>query len=157
MHIIYQLYEKLLIYLKIKTNKKSSLTRPDNPIGSINFTISSNNEIDMLCGLPSDLEDKDSDDIVILAEQYANLLLTITTGDLNEPIYKFLKGHIKKTQKINEVLFLDNVILFWSFLHKEKFKKRNKKNDQNQPVIRPSQVFPHWVVFLLSFLNISYN
>jgi|694.fasta_scaffold92331_4 hypothetical protein len=140
---IYQLYEKLLTCLRIKSNKKSTLLPFEHPIGSINFTVSSNSEIDMLCGLPSNLEDKDPDEIAVLAEQYANLLLTITTGELNEPIFKFLKSYIKKTQKTNEVLFVDNVILFWSFLHKEKLKKKSKKNDQNQPVIRPSQVFPH--------------
>lgn len=147
MQILYQLYEKFLTLLRVKKNTKNkkieALSDTEKVLGSINFKLLSSTEIDMLCGLPVDLEDKDPEDIAFLAEQYANLLLTITTGELNEPIYKFLKNHMKKSNDANEILFIDNVILFWSFLHKEKFKKKSKKYDQNQPIIKPSQVFPH--------------
>lgn len=142
MLIIRQWLEKFLILFK-KSNRPALSVTSVQPktIGSIGFDAFDNNEIDILYGIPSDLKDKSPEEIANLAEQFASLLVSITSGALNESIFESLRSQMKKTSDHNNILFIDNVLIFWSVLYKDKIKKKQKKYDQYQPLVRPSEVF----------------
>jgi hypothetical protein len=140
---IRQLFEKFLILFKLKKENKNTLTVKDGTkiIGSIGFDILDSDEIDILYSIPSDLSDKTPEEIANMAEQFASLLLSLTSGNLNETIFKSLRHQMTQTSDSNHILFIDNILIFWSVLYKDKLKKRQKKYDQYQPVVRPSEVF----------------
>jgi hypothetical protein len=60
---------------------------------------------------------------------------------MNEKICQLFNKQIKSDTDPNLILFIDNIISFWLILYKEKNKKRIKKYDQFQPLIRPIEVF----------------
>lgn len=139
MYKIYHLLEKFLIYFNLK-NKSFNLsyTQNDN-IANIDFLLNKDNINVNFC-LP-DIKNKSNEEMIIIAENYANFLLTITSGDMNEKICQSFNEQIKSDTDPNLILFIDNIISFWLMLYKEKSKKRIKKYDQFQPLIRPIDVF----------------
>jgi len=143
MLIIHQLLEKFLILFKLKKDHHNTSLIKDKSktIGSIGFDILDSDEIDILYGIPSDLSGKTPEDIANMAEQFAGLLVSLTSGNLNESIFKSLRYQMSKTSDSNHILFIDNILIFWSVLYKDKLKKRQKKYDQHQPLVRPSEVF----------------
>jgi hypothetical protein len=135
---IYHLLEKFLIYFNLK-NKSLNLSHTKNNIASIDFLLNQE-DIDINFCLP-DIKNKSNEEMVIIAENYANFLLTITSGEMNEKICQLFNKQIKSDTDPNLILFIDNIISFWLILYKEKNKKRIKKYDQFQPLIRPIEVF----------------
>lgn len=115
-------------------------------LGKISFCIEKNTEaIKIECEIPELTEKITDKDMVFLAEKFACLLTAISAGELNDSIYKEIKHHANKNVdnlSVNEILFFENVIAFWSILHKEKkYNKAKKIEQQFLPVIKPSQVF----------------
>jgi hypothetical protein len=96
---MYHIFDKLLtLFRKSKIEKLPSGVKV---IGRISFILDDTNNIDIECILPNI---EDIHNISNLAENYANLLSSITFGELNETLHE----HIKKLSNTNN----DNQILF---------------------------------------------
>lgn len=142
MRYIYLILENCLAWFK-PTKAKSVL---NDSIGKISFSITNNSDkIKIECEIPELKKKNTENDIVFLAEKFAYLLTAISSGELNDSIYKEIKFHANKNLEnlsINEVLFFENVVAFWSILYKEKkYDKVKKLEHQFFPLIKPSQVF----------------
>jgi hypothetical protein len=116
---------------KKSTNQKSNIT------GSIIFDIIDNKDIVIKCYFP-EIDELDEDSFLHNAESYARMLSNITDGVYSQKIADIL---IKSSDKDDPqtVLFVNNIISFWSAFHTENFKMDLKNS--NQPMIRPSKVF----------------
>jgi hypothetical protein len=108
-------------------------------IGFINFSILDDYSVDINIDLP-DMSNATPAETAILAERYAEFLLSINQGFHKNNVVNILQSKIDQNNN-QQYLFIDNIITFWGLLY-EQYKK-NKKNyiQYNQPVVRPSQVF----------------
>lgn len=132
---IWQLIKKWLTKSSDK-NKKiddtiSKLT------GSIVFDIVDNKDISIKCFFP-DIEDLNDDDILTYAESYGRLLSNITDGVYAQKIADILISNSEKDDP-KMILFVNNIISFWTTFHIENNKIAIKNS--NQPLVRPSRVF----------------
>lgn len=145
MHIIFRFLEKFLTWFNPKKNNPGDdqLIKQNSTkiIGSLEFRLDSNKDIDISFGFPKELQDKTPEQIALLGEMYSELLVAVTCGDLNEFIYNGLNKNLQADNDTNHILLVNNILLFWSMIYKDKIKKRTKKYDQYQPLIRPSQAF----------------
>jgi hypothetical protein len=141
MQYIYQILEKFLALFKSRSNTNSD-NKSSN--GSICFNIGNNEDINIEYNFPN-LTHATNADIVTLSEKYANVLTSISLGELNDLLYEKLKvdtNDDSKNYSVNELLFFNNVISFWTLLYKEKkYIKIKTLEQQLFPVVRPSQVF----------------
>lgn len=128
---------------KFLTSSKNNKQTSDG-IFKISFVLKKDSQkINVECDIP-DLENTDSSEIPVLAEQFANLLTSISIGELNDLVFQQVKDYANtNSNKIstNYVLFFNNVIAFWSLLYKEKKHLKIKKYEDYWPIIKPSQVF----------------
>lgn len=141
MYIVYQLLEKFLTLVKIK--KKNKLTTDNtSTYTGINFSLSDNypTEIEIGCSLP-DIKNKNSEEIALIAEKYTNFLVSITSGEMNETIFKLLEKTINSNSDPDKILLIDNISSFWPIVYKEKQQKKQKKYSQYQPLVRPIEAF----------------
>lgn len=138
MQRIYQMFEKFLTLFRPSTNQT------DDDLFKISFILQKHKDkVNVECEIPN-LEDKNFSDIPALAEKFANLLTSISVGELNDLIFQQVKSYANNnSNKIstNYVLFFNNVIAFWSLLYKEKKNYKIKKYEEHWPIIKPSQVF----------------
>jgi hypothetical protein len=132
----YHIFDKLLtLFKKSKTDESLNSVKQ---VGRVSFILDDTNNINIECTLPNV---DNIHDVSNLAENYANLLSSITFGELNDALYE----HIKKlpdTSNDNQLLFINNVLSFWSILYKQK-QQGNVAKIKNKyiPLIRPSQAF----------------
>lgn len=134
MQLIYRILDKLLTLFK-KSKQEQQLSNVKQ-IGKISFILDNTNNINIECILPNI---ENIHDISNLAENYANLLSLITFGELNDALYEHIK---KMPNNDNEILFINNVLSFWSILYKQKQQASVAKiKNKYIPLIRPSQVF----------------
>lgn len=142
MKYIQKIYIKLLeIFNKNKKSKNTNNVISNKEyIGSLEFNLTDSDYLDIICKIP-DTSNKSLDDIALLAEKYANLLVRINNGSFKEDIAKILQRTIDNSteDKINDQLLANNILYFWAILHVENEKLKNLKS--NKPVIRPSSVF----------------
>ncbi len=134
--------KKLNIWQLIKKwLKKSSDKKIDDPnsdlTGSIVFDIIDNKDISIKCFFP-DIEDMQDDDILDCAESYGRLLSNITDGLYAQKIADILISNSEKDDP-KMILFVNNIISFWTAFHIENNKIAIKNS--NQPLVRPSRVF----------------
>jgi hypothetical protein len=134
---------KQLLQLIFGTQKKQAdIQEPqqtnDDYIGGISFKLLPNEMVDVSCYIP-EVHGLSSDEMIAKAETYAKLLLHVNEGLLMENIILFINNTIKKTDNIDDKLFLENVLVFWGVLHIEHGQKKQKNS--NQPVIRPLSAF----------------
>lgn len=134
--------KKLNIWQLIKKwLKKSSDKKIDDPnsdlTGSIVFDIINNKDISIKCFFP-DIEDMQNDDILDCAESYGRLLSNITDGLYAQKIADILISNSEKDDP-KMILFVNNIISFWTAFHIENNKIAIKNS--NQPLVRPSRVF----------------
>jgi len=126
--------EKLLMLFK--TNSVSQKT-----LGSISFTITKDDRMDIQCILPT-ITNANMHEIPSMAEKYANLLSAITMGELNDMLYNHIKEIAEKKESNNQILFVNNILSFWSIIYKEKQQNSiSKFKSKYLPLIRPSQAF----------------
>lgn len=142
MRYIYLMLENYLAWFKQTKPKVSS----DANLGKVSFSITNNSDkVKIECEIPELNKNITNSDIVFLAEKYAMLLTAISSGELNDSIYKEIKNHANKNIEnlsLNEMLFFENVVTFWTILYKEKkYNKIKKIEQQFLPIIKPSQVF----------------
>lgn len=109
-------------------------------IGAIAFKLTKNNDIDVLYSLP-DTSNKSTDELLNSAEQYANFLMVINQGYLQQDIINIFQNNIKPDSDAKEHLLLDNILVFWAMAELEETKRLNKQFKKHQPLIRPSVVF----------------
>lgn len=136
MQHMYHIFDKLLtLFKKSKTDQSLNSVKQ---VGRVSFILDDTNNINIECILPNV---NNIHEVSNLAENYANLLSSITFGELNDPLYE----HIKKlldTSNDNQLLFINNLLSFWSILYKQK-QQGNVAKIKNKyiPLIRPSQAF----------------
>lgn len=138
-----QIYENFLILFKKKQNKQQTNKSSDEHIATLFFGIlnSDKDTVDIKCLLPS-VEDKTVEEIMGIAEKYAQLLVLINTNGFNKNISDILNMH-KQNNKENykQIMLIDNIISFWDIFYNIENKKYFQKYKSNQPIIRPSEAF----------------
>lgn len=102
----------------------------------IRFTLN-DNSIEISCGIEQ-TNNLNSDSIIELSEQYAELLLGISNSLLKNKIIETLKKESKKTEDHQKILLIDNIISFYETLQKERLKS---SAFYHLPVILPSLAF----------------
>lgn len=135
---IYQIYKKFLDLFR-KTNNKTQQTKSDIDLTcGIFIKVSNNEDIDISCIIPS-LDNCTNKALIQSAEKYAELLVLLNSGLLKTHIFAGLEKHIENTTKIENKLYIDNIIYFYEIF--EKHINNNKENHINKPLIKPSLVF----------------
>jgi dynactin complex subunit len=128
-------YIKKLLY-KLLAQKKQETIKDKNftdYICEVNFKLRPDQNIDIEF-LYDNVQDRSVDEISILAETCANLIVLINNGLIKKDLLNTIKNY-KKQNMNNEknTLFLDNVLFFNNLLQEEL--KAIKKD--NGPLIRP--------------------
>lgn len=133
--------KQLVFFLNEKINGKQEniilLEKNVDSNLSISFIIDKENNIDILFDIPYD-ENIDSDELIKLSEKYAELLVGINYGLLNNQIISTLKQKSKESENTNQILLIDNILSFYGVLKKDMLRTSVL---YNQPVISPSMVF----------------
>lgn len=136
MQYMYHIFDKLLTLFK--KSKRQKLSSDAKPTGRISFILDGTDNIDIECILPNM---ENIHNVSNLAENYANLLSAITFGELNDTLYEHIKK-LSDTNNDNQILFINNVLSFWSILYKQKQQGNiAKMKNKYIPLIRPSQAF----------------
>ena len=138
-----QIYANFLtLFKKRKTSEEKDTTNIDY-IATLSFGIleSDNDTVDIKCLLP-DVDNKTTEEIVDIAEKYAQLLVLVSTEGFNKNISNILNNH-KKNHKENykHIMLIDNIISFWDILYNIQTKKYYQRYKSNQPLIKPSEAF----------------
>lgn len=132
-------YIKKFLY-RLFSEKKQEIIEDKNLkdyICEVNFKLTPDQNIDIEF-LYDNVKDSSVDEISILAETCANLIVLINNGLMKKDLLNTIKNN-KKQNMNNEknTLFLDNVLFFNNLLQDEL--KAIKKD--NGPLIRPSMAF----------------
>lgn len=134
---------KDIFFSKSKTNT-SLLSKNTNSIitndGSLIFILE-NDIVVILINIP-ETSNKTSDEIVNLAENYANFIITTGNDSTYNTIINLLEKKIKEEDNISNKLFLENVLYFAPILKNQLEKEAISSyiNDK-EPLIRPTNVF----------------
>lgn len=126
--------------LKIQESTDEILNDSDNNENAnpyIQFILNDNNSIEISCGIEQ-TNNLNSDSIIELSEQYAELLLGISNSLLKNDIIETLKKESKKTEDHQKILLIDNIISFYETLQKERLKS---SAFYHLPVVLPSLAF----------------
>lgn len=113
------------------------LSVQENYICELSFKLTENEEIDIEF-LHSGVDDMSPEEILLISEKYARLIVLVNNGLLKKQFLNTLKSYQKK--QINNdknILLFDNIIFFNTLLQKE-LKYFQK---ENEPLVRPSSVF----------------
>lgn len=132
---IYQVIKSL--FKKSADNKDHKHPQIDNLTGSIIFDIIDNKDISIKCYFP-EIDKLDDEHILEYAESYGRLLSNITDGIYAQKIADILISNSSKEDP-KMLLFVNNIIAFWSSFHIEN--NRIAIKNSNQPLVRPSRVF----------------
>lgn len=135
-YIIQKIYQKLSDFFN---KKPASIPTPNNTTSLTFELIEDSTKIDISCQLP-DISTFSVEEIVILAENYANLLVRVNNGLLKKEIVKMIEDTYDNSQ-IEHKLLADNILVFCDLLQVEYDKQ--KLNMNNNPIIKPMAVFKH--------------
>lgn len=143
---IYQICKKFLDLCKVNKVKSSIPTQIDTDTDTeyqlgVSIRFSAQDNIDLFCELPQNIDSLDKEQLVFLSEKYAELLLYMNHGLLTNQIFDILLTHSKDKDNTNLTLFIDNIMSFYDILNAEFLKLKNQKH--TKPVIRPTSVFKH--------------
>jgi len=128
-------YKKSTIILP--STQEISQTISEEYICELSFKLTKNEEIDIEF-VHSIVDDLSIEEISLLAEKYANLIVLVHNGLLKKQFLSTIKKHQKKSiNNTKATLLLDNILFFNNLLQQE-LKIIKKEND---PLIRPSSVF----------------
>ena len=137
MNLIQKIYLKFLGYFRKKRKPHENKIQIRQYIASLNFKLVDYKNLDIICELP-DISQLSPDDIINLAENYADLLVRINNGYLKNDIINILKNHPSK-QDTESQLLADNILIFCDILQNEYDKQAFDVT--NKPVVKPSAVF----------------
>jgi hypothetical protein len=148
MNFISKIYKKLLIAYKgitdtnsiIIKEKKSGTSKHLDEASAI-FKLLNNNQIFVVLDIPSISEHYDPVNMIKDSENYANFLVHITNGLLYDQILNIVKDKLSKTEDVNNKLFLENVLYFFSAIETDLEKSLTRKLLNKEPLIRPLSVF----------------
>ena len=132
--------EKFSAYFRSKSNlnsPKDSLNKNNEYIGGICFQLTKNFDIDIIGFIPES-KNLDAEELVYVAEKYAQLILAINKGYLKNKIMQILENRSNQTEEPNEQLLINNILVFYDVLKKE---LANKIVNSNSPLIRPLSAF----------------
>ena len=129
MKYIQKIYIKLLEIFDIKKYFYKN-TKTINDICSLEFILTDTDLLDIRCKIP-DTTAKSLEDITVLAEKYANLLVGVNGGLFKEDIAKILQKTIDDTDenRLNDHLLANNILYFWALLHIENEKNKDCGKD----------------------------
>lgn len=132
-------YIKRFIY-RLFSQKKQEIIEDSNLkdyICEVNFKLTPDQNIDIEF-LYDNVQDSSIDQISVLAESCANLIVLINNGLMKKNLLDTIKNYKKQNMNNDKnTLFLDN-ILFFNNLLQDELKEIKKDND---PLIRPSMAF----------------
>ena len=139
-----QIYANFLtLFKKRKSLESKKDTTKIDYVATLSFGIleSDKDTVDIKCLLP-DVDTKTIEEIVDIAEKYAQLLVLINTEGFSKNISDILDNH-KKNHKENykHIMLIDNIMSFWDIFYNLQTKKYYQKYKSNQPVIKPSEAF----------------
>lgn len=134
---LYQIYEKFLTLFKFK--KKDTQTKEY--LCSLFLGIRNNDydAIEIKCILP-DVSEQNINNITLVSEKYAELLLSLNSGTLRKYILDILNKN-KKNSDYKTIMLVDNIINFWDVLNTIENKKQYQEYIKNQPLVKPSEAF----------------
>lgn len=148
------IYKKLLVLFKnlaCQTDQQAQEVKPDVSInlasvtdntGSLLFVLEEKNIL-ILLNIP-DTSDKTSEEIVELAENYANFIIHIANNNMYNDILDLLENRMEEDDNISNKLFVENVLHFAPILKNELEKQLLSSYINNtEPLIRPTSVFKH--------------
>ncbi len=149
------IYKKLLILFssikkifikqktKIKNDPNTSIDTSDIASkGSLMFILDNENVL-ILINIP-DTTNKTSEQIVDLAENYANFILGISNHTMYTNILSLLEERISTDDNLSNKLFVENVLHFAPILKNELEKQVLSSYINNtEPVVRPTSVFKY--------------
>jgi hypothetical protein len=145
MNFISKIYKKFLIVYKAITNTNSLSTteKKETPLdeASAIFKIFNDNQIFVILDIPNISDNYDPINMVRDSENYANFLVHITNGLLYEQILNIVKNKLSKTEDLNNKLFLENVLYFFSAIETDLKKNISSKLLNKEPLVRPTNVF----------------
>lgn len=136
MNLILKIYQKFLGFFS--NSKKHQNQIPIRKyVASVNFRLIDYQNLDIICELP-DITKLSPEDVVLLAENYADLLVKINNGYLKQDIVNILKNN-PENQDTESQLLADNILIFYDILQNEYDKQVFVTG--NKPIISPSAVF----------------
>jgi len=146
MNFISKIYKKFLIVYKAITATNSLSTteeKKETPLdeASAIFKLFDNNQIFVTLDIPYISDNYDPINMVRDSENYANFLVHITNGLLYEQILNIVKNKLSKTEDLNNKLFLENVLYFFSAIETDLKKNISSKLLNKEPLVRPTNVF----------------
>lgn len=110
-------------------------TSPNNKL-SIVISLQNNYDIDIELKYPN-LENYSVENMTILAEKYAELLIYINSNVLKHKLLENIKDRSYKSEDLKQKLFFDNVLSFHDIIKQEIKKQTNTTG----PLISPIAVF----------------
>jgi hypothetical protein len=130
--------KKYISYVQIYFKKISSFffvknKEPQKILGSIRFEIDEESKINVSCLFP---EFSDFANIESLSQTFAKFLYMTINSKMREEILSIIKSNSSSPE---DTLFYENLIFNLVLIEQEK--RNNITNNQNQPIIKPSQVF----------------
>jgi hypothetical protein len=141
---LYHIYDKFLtLFRSNKSKNQAKNTSSEEHIATLFFGILDSDKeiVDIKCLLPN-VENKNSDEIIYIAEKYAQLLVLINSESFNKNISDILNSHKTKNQEnYKQIMLIDNIVSFWDILYNMQNKKYYQKYKSTQPLIRPSEAF----------------
>jgi hypothetical protein len=124
------------------TSEELNLSNVSSNEGSLMFVLEGSNIL-ILINIP-DTSDKTSDEIVDLAENYANLIIHIANTPMHNDILNLLEQKIIDDDNVSNKLFIENVLSFAPILKNELEKQALSSYSNNtEPLVRPTSVFKY--------------
>lgn len=126
----------MIKYLKSLFLKEKKKKDTDDSIIDVIISLNKRQEINVSLFIDDKNKDIDSD-IVDYSEKCAEFLYIINSGKLKKQMSDILLNQIKKE---DNQLLINNIMIFWSIIEKEKKKQKTKNT-----FICPTEVFTRYV------------
>ena len=126
----------MIKYIKNLLFRKKTKKNTDDSIIDIIISLNKKQEIDVSLFIDDKNKDIESD-ITDYSEKCAEFLYIINSGKLKKQISDILLNQIKKE---DNQLLINNIMVFWSIIEKEKKKQKTK-----DAFICPTEVFTRYV------------
>jgi hypothetical protein len=138
MQYILKIYEKLLTVFKKPQIQKDIVN--DEYIGSITFSLTKDNDIDIICMLP-DITNFSNEKILGISEPFGKFLSYINDGYLIDDLFRTLAEQSQNAEDHDRKLLIDNILFFWMLFHVKNKEKDHEDKISGDPIIRPTEVF----------------
>jgi hypothetical protein len=137
MILISRIFKKFLkLFSKVSRSKPESEAQEH--IGGIFVELTPEFEFDIACLLPS-LDKFNDQQLLEVAEKYAELLLLLNKGFLKKQIFTMLNNYVSNNDDIKSKLLVDNIVAFYDILNNEL--NNTIKANANKPIVKPTSVF----------------